>query len=33
VAVIDAGRPWQLRAASDCALLLTLAWPREKTGV
>lgn len=33
VAVIDAGRAWQLRATSDCALLLTLAWPREKAGV
>src|SRR4051794_9865620 len=33
VAVIDAGRPWLLRATSDCALVLTLAWPREKAGV
>jgi quercetin dioxygenase-like cupin family protein len=33
VAVIDAGRPWAFRATSDCALLLTLAWPREKAGV
>jgi quercetin dioxygenase-like cupin family protein len=33
VAVIDAGRPWKFRATSDCALLLTLAWPREKAGV
>lgn len=33
VAVIDAGKPWALRATSSCALLLTLAWPREKTGV
>lgn len=33
IAVIDAGRPWTLRATSDCALLLTLAWPREKAGV
>ena len=33
VAVIDAGRSWLLRATSDCALLLTLAWPREKAGV
>jgi mannose-6-phosphate isomerase-like protein (cupin superfamily) len=32
IAVIDAGRPWTLRATSDCALLLTLAWPREKAG-
>jgi len=33
LAVIDAGRPWAFRATSDCALLLTLAWPREKAGV
>jgi quercetin dioxygenase-like cupin family protein len=33
VAVIDAGRPWLLRATSDCAVLMTLAWPREKAGV
>jgi quercetin dioxygenase-like cupin family protein len=33
VAVIDAGRPWAFRATDDCALLLTLAWPREKAGV
>ena len=33
VVVIDAGRPWLFRATSECALLLTLAWPREKTGV
>lgn len=33
IAVIDAGRPWSLTATSDCALLLTLAWPREKAGV
>lgn len=33
IAVIDAGRPWLLRATGDCALLLTLAWPREKAGV
>ena len=33
VAVVDAGRSWLLRATSDCALLLTLAWPREKAGV
>ena len=31
--VIDAGRPWAFRATSDCALLLTLAWPREKADV
>jgi quercetin dioxygenase-like cupin family protein len=33
IGVIDAGRPWLLRATTDCALLLTLAWPREKAGV
>jgi hypothetical protein len=33
LAVVDAGRPWKLRATSDCAVLLTLAWPIEKAGV
>jgi quercetin dioxygenase-like cupin family protein len=33
IAVVDAGRPWFLTAGSDCAVLLTLAWPREKAGV
>jgi quercetin dioxygenase-like cupin family protein len=33
VAVIDAGRSWLLTATTECALLLTLAWPREKAGV
>jgi quercetin dioxygenase-like cupin family protein len=33
IAVVDAGRPWFLTAQSDCAVLLTLAWPREKAGV
>lgn len=33
LAVIDAGHAWLLRATSDCAVLLTLAWPREKAGV
>lgn len=33
VAVVDAGQRWQLRAETDSALLLTLAWPREKAGV
>lgn len=33
VAVVDAGQSWLLRATSDCAVLLTLAWPREKAGV
>lgn len=29
MAVVDAGRPWTLRASSDCTLLLTLAWPSD----
>jgi quercetin dioxygenase-like cupin family protein len=33
VAVIDRGQPWIIRAESDCALLLTIAWPPEKAGV
>jgi len=33
LAVVDAGRPWALRATSDCAVLLTLAWPIDKAGV
>lgn len=33
VAVVDSGRPWTLRATSDCALLVTFAWPLEKAGV
>lgn len=33
VAVVDAGQHWRLRAEGDCAVLLTLAWPREKAGV
>jgi len=33
LAVVDAGRPWVLRATSDCAVLLTLAWPIDKAGV
>ncbi len=33
LAVIDAGRPWALTAATESAVLLTLAWPREKAGV
>ena len=33
LAVIDSGRPWTLTAATECAVLLTLAWPREKAGV
>jgi quercetin dioxygenase-like cupin family protein len=30
IAVVDAGQSWSLRAVGECALLLTLAWPREK---
>lgn len=33
VAVVDRGRPWIIRADSDCALLLTIAWPPEKARV
>jgi len=33
LAVVDAGQAWVLRATSDCAVLLTLAWPIEKAGV
>ena len=33
LAVVDAGFPWTLRAMRDCAVLLTIAWPAEKTGV
>ncbi len=33
VAVVDRGHPWVLQAESDCAVLLTLAWPPEKAGV
>lgn len=33
IAVINAGKPWFLTAQADCAVLLTLAWPREKAGV
>jgi len=33
LAVIDAGRRWQLTATGDSAVLLTFAWPREKAGV
>jgi quercetin dioxygenase-like cupin family protein len=32
LAVIDSGQPWVLRASTDCAVLLTLAWPLEKAG-
>jgi quercetin dioxygenase-like cupin family protein len=33
LAVIDSGRPWIVRATTDCALLMTFAWPIEKAGV
>jgi quercetin dioxygenase-like cupin family protein len=33
VAVVDAGQAWILEAVMDAAVLLTLAWPREKAGV
>ena len=33
LAVVNAGEAWVLRATSDCAVLLTLAWPIEKAGV
>ena len=33
LAVIDAGNPWFVRARSDSALLLTIAWPPEKVDV
>ena len=29
VAVVDAGRPWTLRATAVCTVLLTLAWPTD----
>jgi len=33
LAVINSGQAWVLRATTDCAVLLTLAWPLEKAGV
>lgn len=33
LAAVDAGPRWQLTATTECAVLLTLAWPREKAGV
>ncbi|HVM31164.1 MAG TPA: hypothetical protein VM305_10420 [Candidatus Limnocylindrales bacterium] len=33
IAVVDAGQPWSFTAKEDCAVLATLAWPREKAGV
>ena len=33
LAVVDSGQPWTLQSTSDCAVLLTLAWPLDKAGV
>ena len=33
MAVVNSGQSWRFRAVSDCAVLLTLAWPLEKAGV
>jgi quercetin dioxygenase-like cupin family protein len=33
IAVIDRAQPWVLRADSDCAVLLTFAFPPDKAGV
>jgi hypothetical protein len=33
LAVVDAGQAWRLTATEDSAVLVTLAWPREKAGV
>lgn len=33
LATLDAGHGWRLTADGECAVLLTLAWPREKAGV
>ena len=33
LAVVNAGQAWVLRATSDCAVLMTIAWPIEKAGV
>lgn len=33
LAAVDVGQGWQLRATEDSAVLVTLAWPREKAGV
>lgn len=33
VAVLDRGHPWVLRADSDCAAFLTIAWPPEKARI
>lgn len=33
LAMVDAGHRWELQAHGECAVLLTIAWPREKAGV
>jgi quercetin dioxygenase-like cupin family protein len=33
LATVDTGHRWQLRAKEESAVLLTIAWPREKAGV
>jgi quercetin dioxygenase-like cupin family protein len=33
LAVVDRGQPWLLQAETDCAVLLTIAWPPDKVGV
>ncbi len=33
VATLDVGQAWNLTATEDCAVLTTLAWPREKAQV
>ena len=33
VAVFDRGHPWILRAESDCAVLLAIAWPPGKARI
>ena len=33
LATIDAGHAWKLGASGEAAVLLTIAWPREKAGV
>jgi quercetin dioxygenase-like cupin family protein len=33
LAVVDSGNAWLLQAQTECAVILTLAWPREKAGV
>jgi quercetin dioxygenase-like cupin family protein len=33
IAVVDRGQPWVLRADSDCAVLLTIAFPPDRAGV